>query len=398
MRETECERYERALTSSIGPARKLVADLIATSKDLQTDCAEMLSYHFRQALGGPLDPNGLLGSLPYAIAEAAAKQVKNPYVWPDFGETPLMRGLAAFDLAVGRFTHGEELNDAWVATSIVNLWQHCAHKLAGERVYELSVGLGERLLKTELHGLSTDDLKLPYPSIYIVIPTEMGLKLNNEISGVHDLAGVYVTEYEYGPYRHWKLLFWGPPNGGSEHEWDDTLFHFSVEMSPSTGLEETLDTCEAFRNSDDRGTPASRKYYREHWRQLFGLVMNTVIYCTWPDAELREARNADFLRLHEQLRKHPKGSHKYERTREKLRQTPEQRRVVLGPSVGRFESAPSAGGASPLVRTLVSGHWQRFAYGPGRSQRKWGWREPFWRGPEEGPESNPRRVLESTDG
>ena len=71
---------------------------------------------------------------------------------------------------------------------------------------------------------------------------------------------------------------------------------------------------EAFR---DRGTPESKAYYLAHWRQLFTLVMNTVIYCTWPDAELRQVQNPEFTKLQEQMKKHPKGSHKYERTRER---------------------------------------------------------------------------------
>jgi len=31
-------------------------------------------------------------------------------------------------------------------------------------------------------------------------------------------------------------------------------------------------------------------------------------------------------------------------------------------------------------RTLVSGHWRRFAVGKGRVDRVWKYVEPFWRG------------------
>ncbi len=37
------------------------------------------------------------------------------------------------------------------------------------------------------------------------------------------------------------------------------------------------------------------------------------------------------------------------------------------------------------VQSLVVGHWKRQPHGPQNSLRKWIWREPFWRGPEDGP-------------
>jgi hypothetical protein len=44
-------------------------------------------------------------------------------------------------------------------------------------------------------------------------------------------------------------------------------------------------------------------------------------------------------------------------------------------------------GTSPSVQTLVRGHYQRVAVGPGRLERRWIHREPFWRGPEDAPQA-----------
>lgn len=394
MKKTAYERTRDVLESGMPAARRVLAGT--------KDASQLLMDLFQLALKGSLlEHDGLLATVPYALAEKAAEEVKDPYVWDDFGSSEPMQVLANFDLALGRAVHRTDdvLNTSWVSASIINLWQYQCHRKAGERVYELSLGLAERLLKTELRGLSTEDLRLPYRNIYLVIPAELGLKLMNEQTGEHDLEGVYITEYERNGVRRWKMLFWGPPNAQSAHEFDDTIFHFAVELPTETTLDKALDDSEMFRGSAlNPGTPKAKAYYLEQWRRLFQLVMNAVVYCTWPDAELREVRSAEFLRLQEQMQKHPKGSRKHERAREKLRETPQQRRIVLGQSVRRLEAAATQGGASQLVRTLVSGHWQRFAYGPGKTQRKWGWREPFWRGPEEGPESNPRRVLENADG
>jgi hypothetical protein len=387
MKKTAYERTKDHILPGLDEARRALA--------AAPDPIALLIQMFEKAVQTDrLDHHGLLATLPYALAEKAAETVEDPFVWDDFGDSEPMRVLGSFDLAVGRILHRDDptLNQSWVSSSIINLWQYQCHRKAGEKVYELSLGLGERLLKTELHGLNTEDLRLPFQSIYLVIPSELGLKLVNEVTGQHDLEGVYITEYAHEGLRKWKMLFWGPPNANSTNEFDDTIFHFSVELPEGLTLEQAIANSEAFRRGT--GTQLSAQFYLDHWRQLFTLVMNTVVYCTWPDAELREAQNGEWLRLQEQLRKHPKGSHKYERTREKLRQTLQQRRIVLGPTVKRFEAPSHAGGPSQLVRTLVSGHWQRFAWGPGKTLRRWGWRSPFWRGPEEAPESNPRRVLD----
>ena len=37
------------------------------------------------------------------------------------------------------------------------------------------------------------------------------------------------------------------------------------------------------------------------------------------------------------------------------------------------------------VQRLVSGHWKMQAHGPGQSQRRWQWIQPYWQGPEDCP-------------
>jgi hypothetical protein len=49
---------------------------------------------------------------------------------------------------------------------------------------------------------------------------------------------------------------------------------------------------------------------------------------------------------------------------------------------------------SPSVQTLVRGHFQRVAVGAGRVGRKWVEKEPYWRGPEDGPMAlRPHRLV-----
>lgn len=392
MKRTSYERTFEYLRSGMAAARQAVRGLPAS----------MIVPCLFDAVRRPLTPeelnsNGLTVTLPFALAERATTEVPDPFVWEDFGSSAPMTALADFELEVMRIVYASDpnadphQNDSWVSANLIHLWQYQCHRLAGERVYELSRGLTERLLHTELRGLDTNDLRLPYRNIYIVIPPDSGLSLVNERTGTHVLEGIYVTEYERNGVRVWRLLFWGPPNEKATHDHDDSLFHFTVELPADTTLDEALDRSELDRHTVT--TAVARQYYSEQWRRLFALVMNTVVYVTWPDAELREVQSGEFTKLQEQLKKHPKGSHKYERTREKLKNTLPQRRVQLGASVPLLHD--TGGSTGPLaVRTLVAGHWKRQPYGEGRALRKWIHIAPFWRGPEGAPESNPRRVLE----
>jgi hypothetical protein len=333
----------------------------------------------------------MITSLPFVMARRVANSVEDPFSWVEFATHPDIIDFSTLEAEVGGMVYKPDLALDWASASILNLWHYTAHEKAGERVYELSAGLAERLQRTELRGLSTDDLRLPFPSIYIVMPDGLGLKLENQVSGKHDLGGVYVTETVMDGVRHWKMLFWGPPNDAAKHEFDDALFHFTVRLPEDTDLEEALNLCEKYTSMT--ATQHSADYYRAFWRPLFKLVMNAVVYATWPDAELRHTENSRFTKLMEQLKKHPKGSHKRERVALELKEVPQQRRVVLGPSVRPMEHDAQAAGLSGQWRTLVTGHWKRQVHGEGRALRKWIFISPFWRGPDEAVESNPRRVL-----
>lgn len=54
------------------------------------------------------------------------------------------------------------------------------------------------------------------------------------------------------------------------------------------------------------------------------------------------------------------------------------------------------GGRSPLVRSLVRGHWRNQPHGPRSSLRKWIHIEPFWRGPEDAPIAVRSHILKGT--
>ena len=74
----------------------------------------------------------------------------------------------------------------------------------------------------------------------------------------------------------------------------------------------------------------------------------------------------------------------------KLREVPPNHRfAILGSKSITCDTRESVrhfishGGSAPSVQFIVRGHWRRQAHGPGHSQRKIIWIQPFWKGPED---------------
>lgn len=301
--------------------------------------------------------------------------------------------VAAFGGIKGELHAGEEFS-----TMITHLYQRCIHRRTGEHTYEVSPGLAERLVHTEVRGLTTDDVRLPFSNIYIVVPPESGLQVSHIDTGEHVCNGFYITEDLNGTHgRTWRLMALGASKNPG-NPWDDALFHFSMTLAPGHDLDEALFKLEEQNSIAETSARSqkSREYYRKTWLPLFRFVLNVVLYITWPDARTEYVvGNPEVKRLMEQMRKHPKGSNKYERAKAQLKGLQQQRRVYLGRGVASLaEVAGSGTQRGPVtVRTLVAGHWKTQPYGPKSALRKTIWREPFWRGPLEAPEAKTVHVL-----
>jgi hypothetical protein len=171
-----------------------------------------------------------------------------------------------------------------------------------------------------------------------------------------------------------------------------------MTLAPGQDLDEALFKLEernSINDTSDR-SDKSREYYQKAWRTLFRFVLNVVLYITWPDSRKEYVvGNPEARRLSEQMRKHPKGSGKYERAKAQLKGVQQQRRVYLGRGIERLaENIGTGTQRGPVtVRTLVAGHWKTQPYGPKSTLRKTIWREPFWRGPLEAPEIKTLHVL-----
>lgn len=270
-----------------------------------------------------------------------------------------------------------------LSTQLMVAWQVIKYENAGERTYVASQGLSRQLLATELRGVRCEDLRLPYPSIYIAVDEGLGFTVYNQVTGVHPLYGVYVTEDESG----WRLMLCGSGRGE-----DDALTHFHVNLEHFDTVDESLAALREHVMKKDSGWARVRGFGDEYvgglidnWFSVFRWVMNLVFYVTHVEPGDHVEANRELSRLRERARK--TTGKKRERLLERARSLPSQRHIIVGKSVSGRGMPANTGEARTLLRkTLVAGHWQRYAVGVGRQERVWKFREPFWRG--QGPETS----------
>ena len=280
-------------------------------------------------------------------------------------------------------------------------------------------GLAQRLLLTRLRGLLAEDVRLPTPTCYVVIPETLGFRIHNPDGHWHPVIGAYLAEDVQGRQPGIRvLLVAGPAPGlkGPEADIDDALAHFFIPLPEGQTLTACLESFvrslvpETATAADriDRNLPTDDETLdrlTRSWTAVFEWIVNVVFYATSAECEREHVdANPEARRLWAKIQRLPKRSRARSRAQSALSRVERRPRTVLGASVrvdrtlprswdGEAEKRPEKG--SPLaVRVRVSGHWQRYAVGPGRAERKWIWRAPHWRGPKGGPEKIPGpRVL-----
>jgi hypothetical protein len=265
---------------------------------------------------------------------------------------------------------------------------------AGKKIYEMSPGLADRLLHTELRGVDAEDLRLPYPAVYMIIPTHLQFKINVYDTGWHEVDGVYITEDNKlvfsdttsadTPPRGWRIMLVGKSK--NEDVFDDALFFFTVSMPEGQKIDDCLDAALDLWAHENHGQDITTI------RSVFRLLMNAILYATSSEAELFSyIRDKETRQLLERLKK-AEGK-KREKIKAQLKNKSRQEIILLGRSIKAFEEKGDGTGKPMEVRVRVAGHWRHYWIGQGRSERVRRWISPFWRGPQDGLPINPIHHL-----
>lgn len=281
----------------------------------------------------------------------------------------------------------------------------------GKHCYTVSDGLSTLLALTELRGLKCEDMKLPHPCLYLEIPEHLGFRIRNVVSGWHRAEGLYISEDQRDSGRKsgvipaepdggrcWRVCVVGAPNDTATHPLDDALVYFTIPLVEDWNMDDSLKelVSRVHGNSTlDPGLNVETEESIGQWLAIFRWALNVMTYATTPDAEHETIlANPEAEAIWRRIQKMPKSS-KRDELRGKFKSMDPMERTLLGRSVkltpalrSMAEHKAKGGGKALMVRTLVSGHWQRFATGEGRKDRTWKFRVPFWRGSDGSPQAD----------
>lgn len=253
-------------------------------------------------------------------------------------------------------------------------------ELDGCKSYMISDGLAQNLLDTNIKGVKTDDINLPYNNILLEVPLKLKFLMDIESHGVA-VENAYINQHFHedidGNYvKYWNIEL--ITNVQSKHG-------IYLELPNNKLMSNCIKTI-------------SDKPFENfvHW------LTNVIIYATWSDAELEHViLDKTARKLWQKIEKLPSSSRKRQNLTIKFKNSNPQERIILGKSViSRRDTKYLTDGESsqgkPLeIRSLVQGHWRHYWVGKGRTHRERRWIKPFWRGPEGAPISQSKHMLRS---
>jgi len=286
-----------------------------------------------------------------------------------------------------------------VHTTLFPIWTYMkASKLGEPNVFAVRDSLVEKLLNTDIDNVRADEVRLPFPGLYVSFPFgDKLLLLRNQQTGFHEVSFVGIAEGELGGERSLFCTFWGEPQPGGRATSDDHVYSFSFDLpsgddSSLSALLESADERQR-REMEEHGIPLMIKrdvarLYDESFDfyDAVGLlrrfVINFCLYLSSPHPDIEPTRGGQ--RHWETVA----GAREPKRTKVRVsRKTSRRKGKVQAASyavwdVGR--NVEKLQRRSVATDILVRGHFRHQAHGVGRALRKIIWIEPHIRLPSEG--------------
>jgi len=252
-----------------------------------------------------------------------------------------------------------------------------------------TINVGHKLLAalavTDIAAESYADIKLPWPAFSVNVPSgALPLHESYEVRRIRFLHMRAATVM--GADTDHRGMFYGDPAAhGGLHD----IAHILVETTEGTKLHVNRNGDNALRRllfEDDRRPPRVVKEEllepldSEEERLMLAVrrILVGLIYTVQHTTNWKERTRTS------------------KRTPKQRNGPPDHRDIVLTAPIkfdvrqGLFDWLRHGNGkhSPPSVQLLVKGHYKRQAHGPGRSERKVIWIEPYWRGPEDAPIRN----------
>lgn len=402
---TELTHYESVVERFLMPMRLKYRKGIAIARANKLSFQDFLKNELAKALtSNPLDMSHAVTALTQELMREYLEK-KSVYSFQDILEgSDAATLLNMFGTILTTLGVAQTQVSAEVSLSGMMQFHAVSYELAGKRTYDVTPGLGEQLMDTELRGVMTEDLRLPYEAIYIVVPSRTGLRVFNEISGWHRCIGLYIAEdpamhevdisgtwKEKGSVRGWRVMAVGEDKKQLMDHGDDAIVYFRVPLPSEQSLDDILNwTVRDFTKAEaafqDYAKLTGLREMGEEWKRIFNWAMNVVLYVTHIEPGENWMMNLEARRLWERIQKLPKKSGKREKLKQRFSGMQPRYRLVLGSKItvkrGQPEGKQGESGIKRKVlhvKTRVAGHWRRVAHGRGRELRRWQWIQPYWK-------------------
>lgn len=346
---------------------------------------------------GRKDPlSAMLMALDYATLEAyvADRRWRTPsaYNWPAILRLPAFIAHCEYIASLLNGDRDTALSNA--VMTVQEAWQDVLISRSGNQVYEPSLGLAAQLRDTEVRGLTTDDVRLPFPAVYIKVPNDVGLYVQDPLPlrspgkgaalSWSPLTWVSVVEQlpeGDEPYR-WTLRAMG---GGSNEAYEaSACLFFCIDLPSGMPLADAIEAERQRIITADGGHLPAFSAITDEWFLVFKWAMNVILYTTLSGNETHEEdSNKAYRDLKARIDKLPRDSKKRDRLKDDLRKLSPERRIYLGRSVnykpGNGIRKPGSKPTPTELATLVCGHWKQQVHGEARALRKRIFIEPYWR-------------------
>ena len=270
----------------------------------------------------------------------------------------------------------------------------------GDPILQVAPALQAQLAETDLGaGLPARFFRCPYPIVYIQFARPSGLEIRNRASGLHEVEGVYVGNYQVPPSldreepagraqvlgldparvtRVMELTITGSPigkrNALDDASVDISLFIQDEDACLSTLLDRHMDYYRSPAVTAQPGFEVPASDDMALAGQVIFHLAKVLLYLNLPEAhqEPLPERSALARRL--------RGLGKKKAARIARRMATAYDRIIIGPrvEVEREDAADAAGGdpdRSPRPHWR-RGHFRRIRYGEGFGESRLGWIRP----------------------
>ena len=89
----------------------------------------------------------------------------------------------------------------------MSVFSHTYHLWRDQNYFDITPELIERLMDTDLKDIDTFFLRTPYRSMYISLPLGNNLYIPNDISGKHEITGLYISFNDYDNPQNFLLPY-----------------------------------------------------------------------------------------------------------------------------------------------------------------------------------------------